>query len=187
MSETIKTNEQEKPSLLVRVIRATARATADAVYERLCQEKDEGDPGAASPERFEQGQSAGADARGAEEIVHLLRIHDGLSRLLDHYESSIGLSRRRKRRRRPEIRLVLTLIDRVLARLKALGVSPMPFPERIDYRLHEPVRVTATPERQDNGRVVDVFLEGFTCGECVLRQAKVSVLKYVPTAETQPK
>ena len=106
--------------------------------------------------------------------------------MLNHYESSAGLSKRRKRRRRPEVRLVMNLMDRVLARLKELGVTPMPFPERVDYRLHEPVRVVATHNHADDGRVGDVYIPGFVSEERVVRQAKVSVLKYVPNAATQP-
>lgn len=178
MSETTKTNEQEKRSWLARLIHATARATADALYERLREAQGADGAGPNPSGCGARGEGDGEDTRRAEELAHLLRVYDGLNQLLDHYESSIGPSKRRRRRRRPEIRLVVTLIDRVLARLKELGVNPIPFLERIDYRLHEPVRVTATHQHADDGRVLDVYLSGFASDDHVIRPAKVSVLKY---------
>jgi hypothetical protein len=186
MSETASFIERKKGWLLDRVIRLTAEATAVALYECLQRHNEELIPSPARPEPCTCRLDTCADATRTEETAHLLRIYDGLSQLLNHYESSAGLSKRRKRRRRPEVRLVMILMDRVLIRLKALNVTPMPFPERVDYRLHEPVHVVVTHARADDGRVVDVYIPGFVNGERVVRQARVSVLKYVPQVAAQP-
>ena len=183
MSETARTTEKKKTWLLGRVIRATAFATAEALYERLQRDNEAEIPSGTPREHGADIANDGANTLHAAEIEHLLRIYDGLSQLLDHYESRGGLSKRRKRRLRPEIRLVTTVTERVLTRLKALGVTPMPFPDRVDYRCHEPVRVVTTLFREDDGRVVDVYIPGFVNGERVVRHARVSVLKYVPKPE----
>lgn len=168
------------------LIRAVAHATVAEFWERL---QSEGwCPRSEIAAESQDSRSHFADSHSSEaELKHLLRMHDELVKLLDHFEARAGTSKRQRRRLRQELRLATCLIDRNLGRLKALGIAPMVFPDRVEYSLHEPVRTIPTHALSDDGRVVDVYIHGFTNNGHVVRQAKVAVLKYVPKIEVQPK
>ena len=107
-------------------------------------------------------------------------MHDELVKLYEHFEVRARQSKRQRRRRGLDLRLVSNLIVRVLDRLQELGVARVEFPDEVDFRLHEPVEVTPTLNLADDGRVTTVYIHGFTSNGCVVRQARVAVLKYVP-------
>ena len=117
---------------------------------------------------------------GAGEVSFLLTIHDRLCLLRDQIDERRDGGKRKRRRWRAELRVLADMLQSVLQRLRQLGVTPMPFPERVDYALHDPVDVRPTISSLDNGRVVDVYRRGFVRDGRVIRLMQVAVLKYVP-------
>lgn len=170
---------------LGRVIRAVAQATVAEFWERL--QAEGWHPKSDLVAEPQNPTRHFADALAADaEVKHLLRMHDELVKLYEHFEVRAGQSKRQRRRLRLDLRLVSNLIARVLDRLQELGVARMAFPDLVDFRLHEPVEVAPTHILADDGRVTAVYIHGFTSNGCVVRQARVAVLKYVPKPEPQP-
>ncbi|MBI5090912.1 MAG: hypothetical protein HZB26_00545 [Candidatus Hydrogenedentes bacterium] len=72
------------------------------------------------------------------------------------------------------------IIQTNLERLAELGIVALPYPERVDYNLHLPVRVQITHLPEEDGRVVEMSRRGFMRNGLVFRTAHVTVLKYSP-------
>ncbi|HRI87849.1 MAG TPA: hypothetical protein PLJ47_07395 [Candidatus Hydrogenedentes bacterium] len=186
MSETATKVSKGNGRFAGRVIRAVAHATVAEFWARLQSEGWYSPSDLTSEPQVSDAHSAGPRASETE-VKHLLRMHDELVKLLEHFEARAGQSKRQRRRLRLDLRLVSNLIVRVLDRLQELGVARMTFPDVVDFRLHEPVEITPTHTLADDGRVTAVYIHGFTNHGCVVRQSKVAVLKYVPKPESQPR
>ncbi|NUM55772.1 MAG: nucleotide exchange factor GrpE [Candidatus Hydrogenedentes bacterium] len=186
MSRTVTKVHRRNGWFLGRVIRMVAQATVAEFWERL---QSEGWCPRSEIAAESQGPSSHfADPHSPEaEVKHLLRMHDELVKLLEHFEARAGVSKRQRRRLRQELRLTANLIARNLECLHALGVAPMKIPEFVDFRLHDPMWTVPTHVAADDGRVTDVYLQGFASNGQVVRQAKVAVLKYVPKPDSQPR
>jgi hypothetical protein len=116
--------------------------------------------------------------RQREEISCLIRLHNDIEQLRDDLEALSGISRRRRRRFRPLVTYTTKILERLVRRLGALGVTPMPLPDRIDYRLHESYRSVITRRPEENGLVIEVYRTGFMRGDHVEQLAAVATLKY---------
>lgn len=185
MSKTATKVTRRNGWLLSRAIRAVALATVTEFWDRL-QSEDRFPPSNLTTEPQDSASHAICPATSEAEVKHLLRMHDELVKLYEHFEVRAGQSKRQRRRLRLDLRLVSNLIARNLERLRELGVTCMEFPDVVDFRLHEPVRTVPTHALTDDGRVTDVYIHGFTSNGCVVRQARVAVLKFVPKPEPQP-
>lgn len=119
------------------------------------------------------------------EIRHLVRLCDQLGVIRDQLESRAGRRQRQRRRWRTEINTVTRLMQTNLDRLRQLGVTAMPYPERVDYSMHEPVHVYQTGDPLEDGRVVDVCRSGFLRDGRPWRLMQVAVLAYRPAPQKQ--
>jgi hypothetical protein len=156
---------------LDRVIQSTAKATANAVYDRLTAELD--------------GDASARYTKDADPVRCLLACYDRTEDVLQVMESRCGASKRRWRRQRPLLQTLRSVQRSLLRLLESHDVRPMETQERVDFRLHEPVHVVHTPRREDEGRIVEVVLRGFVNANGVVRLQQVVVFKFVPRHDQQ--
>jgi hypothetical protein len=124
------------------------------------------------------------ERKGAE-IGHLVRLCDELGVIRAQLESRAGRRRRYRHRWGVEINMVTRLIGANLDRLAQLGVTPMAYPDRVDYSVHQPVHVYATCDPSKDGRIVEVYRPGYLRDGRPWRLMQVAVMACRPAVQEQ--
>jgi len=166
MTTTKENNARNRFNPLRFVIDAVAQRAVEVVLERQNGQTN-------GEEQQDSGDSNG-------EIRYLIRLNDQLNMLRGHIETRAGLGKRSRKRWRREIQLITRLMKQNHDRLHALGVELMPWPDRIDYARHVPVRTITTNCVLDDGRIIEIVQAGYVQGDRALREMQVVVLKHVP-------